>query len=167
MTIMLLVVCSTAWSSCSSRTESTAGNQSAKIQKGNISINILASGNLQSSHEANLAFYSSGTVQEVMVQVGDMVKEGQELAKLEIEPLQSSLEQAQINVKQAQMNLENAEQPKTNSSGSEVISAPDPLNIEIKELSLKNAKNNMLEAQKKLDKATIIAPFAGLITAVN
>ncbi|MDD5312094.1 MAG: efflux RND transporter periplasmic adaptor subunit [Dehalococcoidia bacterium] len=155
--LLLAAVCLAA-SGCFANSGSTAANQTTTVEKGNISINITASGNLVTSKEANLAFYSSGTVKEVLVEVGDMVKEGQALASLEIEPLQSNLEQMQINVKQAEMNLENA------IAGS---SAPDPLNIEIKELQLKNAKSNLDEAQRKLDRATITASFAGLITAVN
>ena len=164
---LLLILTSAASSGCFFKSNSAAATQTAAIQKGNISINITASGNLVTAKEANLAFYSSGTVEEVLVQVGDMVKESQALAGLEIEPLQSNLEQMQINVKQAELNLESAKEPKTDSSGSQVISAPDPLNIEIKELQLKNANSNLAEAQKKLDRATITAPFAGLITAVN
>ena len=41
------------------------------------------------------------------------------------------------------------------------------MDIEIKQLQLENAKADLAEAQKKLDKATIIAPFAGLVTDVN
>ena len=153
--------------SCTSKADTAAANQVAGVQRGNLNINILASGNLQTAHEENLAFYSAGTVAEVLVKIGDRVETGKVLAKLDTAPLESSLAQAQINVKSAQMNLENAETPKTNSSGTEVIAAPDPLNIEIKELQLKNAKADLAEAEKKLQKATIIAPFAGLVTDVN
>ena len=152
---------------CTSKTAPVAANQIAAVQRGNLSINILASGNLQTAHEENLAFYSAGTVAEVLVKIGDRVETGQVLAKLDAAPLESSLAQAEISVKSAQMNLENAKTPKTSSSGTEVIAAPDPLNIEIKELQLKNAKADLAEAQKKLQKATIVAPFAGLVTDVN
>jgi HlyD family secretion protein len=151
---------------CAAKVETAAASQ-ATVQRGSLGINITASGNLKTAREENLAFYSSGTVQEVLVKVGDTVKEGQALARLDMEPLQSNLEQMQINVKQARLNLENAEEPKTDSSGSQVISTPDPLNIEIKQLQLKNAQSNLQEAQKKLDKATITATFSGLITEVN
>jgi len=152
---------------CAAKADPAAASQTAAVQRGNLNINIMASGNLLTSREENLAFYSAGTVQQVLVKVGDRVQTGQALAKLDTAPLESNLAQAAINVKQAQMNLENAKEPKTNSTGTEVISAPDPLNIEIKELQLQNARDNQVEAQKKLDKATIIAPFAGLVTDVN
>jgi macrolide-specific efflux system membrane fusion protein len=153
--------------SCKAKTDSATANQVAVVQRGNLNINILASGNLKTAHEENMAFYSSGTVAEVLVKVGDHVEAGTVLAKLDTAPLESSLAQAKINVASAQMNLENAETPKTNSSGTQVISAPDPLDIEIKQLQLDNAKANLAEAQKTLQKATIVAPFAGLVTDVN
>jgi RND family efflux transporter MFP subunit len=153
--------------SCKAKTDAAAANQVAVVQRGNLNINILASGNLKTSHEENMAFYSSGTVAEVLVKVGDHVDEGTVLAKLDTAPLESSLAQAKISVEQAQMNLENAQTPKTNSSGTQVISAPDPLDIDIKQLQLDNAKANLAEAQKTLQKATITAPFAGLVTDVN
>lgn len=153
--------------SCAAKTDTAAANQVANVQRGNLNINILASGNLVTAHEENLAFYSAGTVQEVLVKVGDRVRAGQVLAKLDTAPLESALAQSGISVKQAQMNLENAEEPKTDSSGTQVIATPDPLNIEIKELQLQNAKADLAEAQKKLDRATITSPMAGLVTDVN
>ena len=165
--IVLVLLITTIMPGCASEAGSSVSNQTAAVQRGNLNINILASGNLQTACEEKMAFYSSGTVQEVLVKVGDRVQAGQVLAKLDTAPLESSLAQSAVNVKQAQMNLENAKEPKTDSSGSQVIAAPDPLNIEIKELQLQNAKADQAEAQKKLDKATITAPFDGLVTDVN
>jgi len=165
--VMLLMVSCVILAGCASKAESAAETQTAKVQRGNININIAAGGNLQTSNEANLTFYSSGTVQEVMVKIGDTVEEGAALAMLDTAPLESSLAQAQISVKSAQLNLERAREPQSNSSGTQLLTAPDPLDIEIKELQLKNAKDNLSEAEKKLRNATITAPFAGLVTEVN
>ncbi len=164
---VLALLMATLSLSCAAKADPAAASQVATVQRGNLNINILASGNLMTAHEENLAFYSAGTVQQVMVKIGDNVSAGQALAKLDTAPLESALAQSAISVKQAQMNLENAEEPKTNSTGSQVISAPDPLDIEIKQLQLQNAKDDLVESQKKLDKATITSPMAGLVTDVN
>ncbi len=163
--ILVLLIAALALS-CTSKANPAAADQTATVQRGNLNISILASGNLVTANQQNLAFYSSGTVQQVLVKIGDNVTAGQVLAKLDTAPLESSLAQAEISVKTAQMNLENAEEPKTDSSGT-VISAPDPLDIEIMQLQLQNAQANQTEAQKTLDLATITAPFAGLVTDVN
>ncbi len=165
ITILVLLTSALALS-CTAKAD-PAANQTATTQRGNLNINTLASGNLMTSHEENLAFYSSGTVQEVLVKIGDRVQAGQALAKLDTAPLESALSTAAIDVKSAQKDLENAKEPKTDSSGTTVISTPDPLNIEIKELQLQNKNASLVEAQKKLDKATITSPFAGLVTDVN
>jgi HlyD family secretion protein len=163
---ILILLTATLALSCTSKANTAAAGQTATVQTGNLSVDILASGNLLTANEADLAFYSAGTVQDVLVKIGDNVTEGQALAKLDTAPLESNLAQSKISVKTAQMNLENAEEPQTNSSGA-VISAPDPLNIDIKQLQLQDAQANQAEAQKELDRATITAPFAGLVTNVN
>lgn len=158
-TILALLVATLALS-CAAKADPAAANQTATIQRGNLNINILASGNLKTAREENLAFYSSGTVLEVLVKIGDAVESGQVLAKLDTATLEISLTQAQINVEKARLNLSDAV---SGNNGK----APDPLNIESMEQDLKIAQANLAEAEKTLQKATIVAPFAGLIAEVN
>lgn len=140
---------------CDNKNDSPV-SQISKVSRGDINVSILASGSLVTSKEYNLTFYSAGTVKSVMVKVGDMVNAGDVLAQLDTVELENSVAQAEISVKQARLNLENALKP-----------PPDPLNVEIKELALTNAKKNLLEAEKKLQQATITAPIDGLVTDVN
>ena len=144
---------------CTGKAESSTGG-TATVQRGNLNINILASGNLLTSREENLAFYSAGTVKEVLVKIGDAVEAGKVLAKLDTATLEISLTQAQINVDKARLNLGNAV------SGNDG-KAPDPLNISSMEQDLKIAQANLAVAEKLLQQATIVAPFAGLIAEVN
>lgn len=168
-TALSLVVVCLLLLNCTSKasTSVTAGKQIFTVRRGDIKVDITASGNLKSSREAKLTFGSAGEVKEVLVGIGDFVEAGQVLARIDTLALERSLSQAQINVKQAQLNLERALEPKTSSSGTEILSAPDPLDIEIKELQLKNARQNLKEAEEKLANATLTAPFAGLIAEVN
>jgi multidrug efflux pump subunit AcrA (membrane-fusion protein) len=144
---------------CTDKAES-ASVSTATVQRGNLNINILASGNLLTSREENLAFYSAGTVLEVLVKIGDAVETGKVLAKLDTSTLESALIDEQIKVKQARLNLGNAV------SGNDG-KAPDPLNIESLEQALKSAETKLVVAEKLLQQATIVAPFEGLIAAVN
>lgn len=169
--LMTLVIIGIFTISCNKDSEDStlANNQIYTAQKGMIANEITATGNLSMPHYAKLSFGSSGTVEEVYVILGDEVKEGQVLAKLD-ESTQSSLQQAllqaQVNQKQAQMNLEDATTPTLSSSGS-TVSAPDPLDIESKEIALEKAKLAVEDAQRQLDKAVLIAPFDGLIAEIN
>ena len=158
-TILGILVASLAVN-CTAKPDLAAANLVATVQRGNLNINILASGNLATAREENLAFYSAGNVQEVLVKIGDAVESGKVLAKLDTATLEISLTQAQINVEKARLNLSNAV------SGNDG-KAPDPLNISSMEQDLKIAQANLAVAEKLLRQATIVAPFAGLIASVN
>jgi macrolide-specific efflux system membrane fusion protein len=169
--VLILLVISISAFSCSAGNgaDKAVNSQTYIVQKGTIANKITATGNLSMPHYAKLSFGSSGTVDEVYVILGDEVKKGQILAKLDASTqssLQQALLQAQVNQKQAQMNLENATTPTLSSSGS-TVSAPDPLDIESKEIALEKAKLAVEDAQRQLDKAVLIAPFDGLIAEIN
>lgn len=153
---------------CSSKNDSAQTTvQTATAKKGDLTVEITATGNLAMPDSVNLSFGSSGKVQEVLVEMGDEVKKGQVLAKLDTSTLEQNLIQAQINVKSAEYSLEKAKEPTTTASGDRILSAPDPLDIEIKELQLELAKMRLKEAERQLAEATIVAPFDGVVAEVN
>jgi len=125
-----------------SGSESLSQNQIATVQRGNLVIDITAIGNLALSRTEELAFdlfYQEGTVEEVLVEEGDTVKEGQVLAKLDTEEWEDELSalEDQVTVKvrdllQAQINLQTAEQSLKNSRDNKAA----------KELALLNAQIN-------------------------
>ena len=149
--------------------EETTDTQIYTVQKGNIANQITATGYLKMPNQAKLTFGASGTVDEILVDIGDKVTAGQVLSKLDevtVSSLKQSLLQAQVDVKTAQMNLDNARQATTSASGA-TVSAPDPLDIEAKELALERAKMKQDSAQKELDGSVIKAPWDGWVAEVN
>ena len=107
---------------CTSKSESASvsENQVATVERGDITIDIPAAGNLSYSLKKDLAFDMAGTVEEVLVEVGDSVAEGQVLAKLDASQWEEQLSskeldliQAEINLKQAEIALDKAENPYT------------------------------------------------------
>lgn len=85
ITLVTLVVClvSIPLLSCSAESDGAASNnQVATVQRGDLTIDITAVGNLALSQTEDLAFEIAGTVEEVLVNEGDSVTEGQELVKL-------------------------------------------------------------------------------------
>jgi RND family efflux transporter MFP subunit len=166
---IIVIISLGSFAGCSSKTATSLATQKATVTRGKISNEITATGNLSMPNQAKLTFGASGTVDQIMVNIGDSVTTGQILAKLDsvtVSTLKQSLLKAQINVKQAQMDLDNAKTP-TLSSGSSTVTAPDPLDIEAKELSLQSARISLDSAQKQLDGATLIAPFDSQVAAVN
>lgn len=109
-------------SGCTSESETASelDSQVVTVERGDITIDIPAAGNLSYSLMEDLAFGMAGTVEEVLVEVGDSVEEGQVLAKLDASEWEEQLSskeldliQAEINLKQAEIALDKAENPYT------------------------------------------------------
>jgi macrolide-specific efflux system membrane fusion protein len=143
--------------------------QTAIVGAGNLTVEISGSGNLALSSTEDVAFELAGTVQEVLVEEGDSVEEGQVLARLdtseresELTGLERALLQAKINLKNARLALERAEEDDN----------ADPLDIDMKELQVTLAEGSLEDAEEALEEASnaspeVIAPFNGFITNVN
>jgi len=162
-------------------TASVPESQVVTVQRGNLAVDITASGNLMFSHTEDLAFEMAGIVAEVNVQAGDSVKQGQVLATLDttqrdenLKSLESGVLQAEISQKNAQLALDKAEDATVTLITGDIVysSNYDDEQIEILKLSLELAKARLADAQKALTDAQnaspeIIAPFDGFISTVN
>ena len=107
--------------SCTSEpdSESLLENQVVTVQRGDLTVDIISAGNLVLSHTEDLAFdlfYEEGTVEEVLVEEGDTVEEGQVLVRLDTEEWENELTalEDQVTAKerdllQKEINLINAE----------------------------------------------------------
>ncbi|MBA7702218.1 hypothetical protein ES703_110976 [subsurface metagenome] len=96
--------------SCTSESESTVSeSQIVTVQRGDLTIDIAAAGNLALSRTEDLAFEIAGTVEEVLVEEGDSVKEGEVLAKLDTSEWDKELTNLEMDLVQAEINLKNAE----------------------------------------------------------
>jgi len=114
LTTVFLVGCASG-----SESVSLAENQVVTVQRGNLTIDITAVGNLALSRTEDLAFdifYQEGSVEEVLVEEGDTVEEGQVLAKLDtsewednLSVLEDQVATEERDLLQAEINLRNAE----------------------------------------------------------
>jgi HlyD family secretion protein len=76
------------------------------VRQGNIRVAATGAGELTAAAQANLSFATSGTVGELNVKVGDIVTQGQVLAKLkDLDTLKANLSSAELAVLQAQASL--------------------------------------------------------------
>jgi len=129
--------------SCGSGEDTTAvtEDQLVTVQRGDLRIDVISSGNLVFSLKEGLTFGSAGTVGEVQVEVGDSVEEGQVLASLDstsVTSLQKAVLQAEINYDNA---VEQAETPYT------------ALDIAQAEAAVANAAVALEAAEEALEKA--------------
>jgi len=132
--------------------EGVTSEQVATVQRGDLTIDITAVGNLAFSRVEDLAFEVAGTVEEVTVEEGDIVEEGQILAKLDpseweeqlstledkvttaerqLTAKERSLLQAEINLRNAKIALEQAQ---------DIYNASE---IEIAEADVEQAEANL------------------------
>ncbi|MDY6892501.1 MAG: HlyD family efflux transporter periplasmic adaptor subunit [Chloroflexota bacterium] len=197
--VLTLMLCgiSVVFLSCASESElePASENQVVTVQRGDLTTDITASGNLALSLMEDLAFEMSGTVEEVPVEEGESVEQGLVLASLDTSEWETQLKaleqqvtakerdmlQAEINLENAELALEKAEeQTATYVTGDIVISeSADPKEIRIKELQVELAQARLEDTQKALEDAQetlrealdaspeIVAPFDGFITRVN
>jgi len=110
LVILLLCSVSVLSLSCASKSDSApvSENQVVTVQRGNLIIDITAAGNLALSHTEDLAFdlfYQEGTVEEVLVEEGDTVEEGQVLVKLDTEEWEEQLSALEDKVTDAERGL--------------------------------------------------------------
>jgi len=92
--------------------EQEVAPQLVEVVRGDLIISVNGSGSIGVANEANVAFDSSGKVDKIYVDEGDVVKEGQALAVLapvDTEALELALAQAELNLAQAEVSLAQAE----------------------------------------------------------
>jgi RND family efflux transporter MFP subunit len=83
-------------------------SQTWTVQRGDLSLEITAAGNLALSHTEDLSidlFYQEGTVEEVLVEEGDTIEEGQVLVKLDTDEWNDELSTLEEVLATAQRNL--------------------------------------------------------------
>jgi len=158
-------------------------SQLVEVIRDDLIVSINGSGNIAVSEEANLTFGIGGKIDEIYIEDGDEVWEGEVLARLDTSALELALIQAKAAVVQAQAthtqaeaNLEQDEYDlrllKRAGAESRLRSIAE-LEVEASELSVVAAESQLVaaeqavaEAQKQLDEAIITAPFAGVVVDV-
>ncbi|MBA7503701.1 Multidrug resistance protein MdtA [subsurface metagenome] len=129
--------------------------QTAEVTRGDLIISVSAKeGNLKMRHKEYLSFGTMGAVDEILVERGDKVIEGQVLAKLDIRPLemgvgmaQGGYEMAQAEYKMAENNLMQTIYP--HYTNTYAIDVPGVW------LALEEIQNNLEEAQELLEQGEI------------
>ena len=92
------------------------------VSSGNVRSTVSASGTIESAETAGASFTTSGTVTDVLVEVGDHVREGQILARVDEASAQADLESASANASSAAAGVTSA-QAGVSSSQSGITSA--------------------------------------------
>lgn len=133
--------------------KSTALNvQTVTAKAGVLSVQRTASGVLDAERDSRVAAQGSGTVQSVLVQVGQKVAAGSPVVQLDNTAQRQALENARLQVRQAQVNLERARTTAKSSSGS--LSS-----------SVASAQAALAQAQQKAQSAESLYSVGGMSSA--
>ena len=133
---------------------------------------IYATFNIAAKKSANLAFYSSGIVKKVFVDIDSSVKKGDKLVELQNDDLKASLRIAQTSLESAEVSLKFAKkdydrQLLIKDLIDEGKFDKYELSFEMAKVAVAQAKANLAYQQSLLDRTRILAPFDGVIFEKN
>jgi HlyD family secretion protein len=126
------------------------------VTTGNLTKTVSASGPLLAKAEYDMNFSTTGQIKEIDVHVGQQVKAGQVLAKLNAPSLVIAVEQAQLTVNNAQETYNTA-----------VNSGDAQTTLDADYNSLQSAQLQLQSAQNSLAAATLTAPGNATVAAIN
>src|SRR5512136_1236067 len=110
--------------------------QTGTVRRGDIVITADGTGNLLPSTEKTVAFLTTGTVTEVKVKIGDKVKAGDVLAKMNTVDLDAAVREATYTLEQARLALQKAQRK-----------AKDGTDLTVAAQTLENARLGIVSAQ--------------------
>ena len=140
-------------------------------ERGVLSGVITASGELQAQQKVNVSPRQAGLLDQLVVDEGDLVEEGQVLAVMVRGDLDDRLEERQALLRQAEANYKSKKEEFDRDSklyASGVISADDFSNVRFamlaRQAGLIAARERVEQLEQESREKTIRAPFAGKIT---
>lgn len=134
--------------------------QTQTIAQGNLALTVSGTGPVQAALY-NLNFTASGRITEIDVSVGQQVKAGQTLAKLDTTSLQDALKQTQLQANSAYYQ----EQQSINTC--DTAKSPPPDCVALAENQYASSLQQLQTAKDNLAGATLKATHAGIVTAIN
>ena len=139
--------------------KATTAPQTATIQRGNLTATLSAAGTVAAESQVVLAFQSSGQVKEMDVQVGDQVKAGQVLAKLDAPSLELGVTKAQVALDTAKVKLQQTQEGSkpedVASARASLASAQAAYQAALHKYNLNDAQQAVARAQVDKAKATL------------
>jgi RND family efflux transporter MFP subunit len=131
----------------------------AMPSRGSITRYVTAPGSLRAEQHATLFPKTGGYVSDVLVDVGDKVKQGQKLAVIAAPELEAKLKKAKAEAKLAQIDVERFREGRKKSP--ELVVQRE---LDKAEAAAVTREAEVAELAAILDYATIKAPFAGIVT---
>lgn len=130
----------------------TAKYYTVTAEKSNIDVTVSATGTVEATQTKDVVANNSGTVQNLNVKLGDTVKEGDTIAKVQSDDIDAAVNKANLTVQQQQLQVNNAKNANDQAMQS---------------LSLQSAQNDLSNKIEQQNKMTLTAPIGGVVVAKN
>lgn len=164
-------------SACDSKVESIAAAPqvvaASTVRSGSLQRQLELSGISRAQQRAQLAFQSSGILQQRLVRLGDRVAAGQLLAELRNPDLEPALQAASASIArleaervQAQRNLTRLQQLFRDDAIGEQQLEEQQTRLSTLQDQLREANANLSSSRKRADDAALRAGFAGTVVSV-
>ena len=145
-----------------------------KVDRGDVSITISATGTLSAVTTVQVGSQVSGTIAKLYADFNSVVKKGQLLAQLDPTFLQASVNEARANLDRARAQVDDAQRTMTRTSGlfeKELVSHADmdaaTTALQTTRAGFKQAQAALERAEVNLRYATILAPISGVVISRN
>jgi RND family efflux transporter MFP subunit len=137
---------------------------SSTVGKGIVMEELILTGSVKGEKHSLLSFPASGKISWVGVTEGQKVVKGQALISLDKTVLNATYQQALNYYKDKQASAEKAEDDVKNHSSDETLTQKATRTTA--QVARDSAWDSMLAAKYNLDNATIVAPFAGIVSSL-
>ncbi|HXE58577.1 MAG TPA: biotin/lipoyl-binding protein, partial [Gemmatimonadales bacterium] len=135
-----------------------------RVRRGDLVLTVTTTGQVRSEAVARLKVEAAGTVEAVLVRPGDRVRRGQALVRLDPRPFDLEVQEAQAAVEEAQVryvdylvdSLVTGEPPSEERRRNALVRS-----------GLNAAKVRLEKARLARERATITAPFEGVVDRVD
>ncbi|HEV8598583.1 MAG TPA: efflux RND transporter periplasmic adaptor subunit [Gemmatimonadales bacterium] len=137
----------------------------SEVRKGDLILSVVTTGQVRSEALAILKSETQGTITAVLVRPGDRVKKGQALLRVDPRPLELAVREAEARLEEARLKLLDNTVPDSIVTG-KALTGERLKNAEIR-AGLEGAKVALEKAKLEREKATITAPFDGVMDEVR
>jgi len=137
----------------------------AEVRDGDLVLSVTTTGQVRSDGEAVLKAEVAGTIAEVLVRPGDRVRKGTPLVTLDPRPFDLAVKEAEAAIDEAQVRYQDAVAP-----DSIVLGRPpsdEQRRIALTRSGLMSARVRLERAKLDRERATIDAPYAGMVDRVD
>ena len=136
-----------------------------EVRQGDLVLSVNTVGQIRSEAVAVLRSETQGTIIEVPVRPGDRVRKGQAIIRVDPKPLDLAVQEAAARLEEARLKLLDNTMPDSIVTG-KAITGERLRNAEIR-AGLEAARVSLEKAKLERDKATIVAPFDGIMDEVK